>query len=279
LFWAGNAVVGRASVGHIAPLALSFWRWALAFLILLPFTARDIWAARSVIQARWRDLLLISVLGIGVYNSMQYLALQTSPVLNVTLIAAAGPVTSLAIGTVFFKAGVSRQQIIGALLSLLGVIWVVARGNFVRLMEFQFEPGDGFMLLAIGAWSTYTWLLRTRRPPMAAFTLLTVQIGIGALAILPFTLAETMWSTTAFHLDRHVAATLAYVAIFPSLIAYYCWDRGVARAGATVPVYFANLTPLFAAAIATLWLGEEIALFHLLGGALIFLGIIVGNRR
>ena len=159
----------------------------------------------------------MSVLGIGVFNSLQYLAVQTSSALSVTLIAAGGPVTALVIGALFFNSKVSRQQVGGALLSLLGVMWVVSHGSIVRLMEFQFAPGDGYMLLAITAWSTYTWLLRTRRPPIASLTLLTVQMGIGAIAILPFTLAETMWSTTSFHLDGQVAATLAYVAIFPSL--------------------------------------------------------------
>ncbi len=279
LFWAGNAVVGRASVGHIGPLTLSFGRWLLAFMILLPFTASTLWTARAELRARWRDLLLISVLGIGIYNSLQYLALQTLPALNVTLLAAAVPVTTLAIGALFFSSPASPRQMAGAALSLCGVLWIAGRGSLDDILALRVAPGDVYMLGAITAWSGYTWLLRTRRPPLGTLPLLTVQIGIGALAILPFAIAEAQWDGIALRFDHQVIATLAYVTLFPSLIAYYCWDRGVARAGATLPVFFANLTPLFAALLAVLWLGEDIAPFHLVGAVLLFGGIALGNRR
>lgn len=279
LLWAGNAVVGRASVGHIGPMALSFWRWALAFIVLLPFTARAIWHAREQLLLRWRDLVAFGIVGIGAYNTLQYLALQTSPALNVTLIAAAGPITTLAIGAMFFKAGVTSRQCVGAVLSMVGVIWVIGRGNPLHVLALRLTPGDAYMLVAITAWSTYTWLLRTRRPDITVFPLLAVQIGIGALAILPFALAEAQWHPVALRLDSITVATLAYVALLPSLVAYYCWDRGVALAGATLPMYFANFTPVFTAILAIIWLGEEIALFHLIGAALIFLGIHMSNRK
>ncbi|MCK9283755.1 MAG: DMT family transporter [Rhodocyclaceae bacterium] len=278
LFWAGNAVIGRAMVGQLPPMALSFWRWAIAFLLILPFTARGMFAARAEIRARRYDLLVFGVAGVGVYNSFQYLALQTSPALNVTLIASSGPVFTLLAGALFFHAPVSRRQAGGALLSIAGVLWVVARGSVEQLVELRLTPGDGYILFAIAVWSIYTWLLRTRRPQIPAATFLAVQIGIGAIAILPFYLVERAWTGIEIALNPPVLLTLAYVGLLPSLAAYFCWDRAVARTGATLPAYFVNLTPIFAALLAVPFLGERIAGFHLVGALLIFAGIAIANR-
>lgn len=278
LFWAGNAVVGRAMAERIPPMTLSFWRWAIAFLVILPFTLRGMIAAREQIVARRYDLLVFGIIGIGVYNSFQYLALQTSPALNVTLIASAGPVFTLLAGACFFHTPVSRRQILGALLSVAGVLWVVGRGSLTRILALHLSPGDGYILFAIAMWSIYTWLLRTRRPNIPATVFLALQIGIGTVSILPFYVAEILTSGRTITLDAPVMATLAYVGLLPSLLAYFCWDRAVARTGATIPAYFVNLTPLFAALLAVTFLGEQIALFHILGAFLIFAGIAVASR-
>ncbi len=277
LFWAGNAVIGRALVGEIAPLALSFWRWAIAFLMILPFTARGIYAARTVILEKWRDLLLFGVAGIAVYNSFQYLALQTSPALNVTLIASSGPVFTLIAGALFFQAPVSRKQALGAVISMLGVLCVVARGSVEQLLSLRLTAGDGYILFAVAIWSIYTWLLRTRRPNIPAAPFLAVQIGIGAIAILPFYFAESVLTGATIALNSSVVAALTFIGLFPSLVAYFCWDRAVARTGAALPPYFVNLTPVFAALMAVAFLGEHIAVFHLVGALLIFAGIVIAN--
>jgi drug/metabolite transporter (DMT)-like permease len=278
LFWAGNAVVGRAVSGKIPPMALSFWRWAIAFLVILPFTARGIVAARDVIRTSWRDLVVFSIAGIGVYNSFQYLALQTTTALNVTLVASSGPVFTLIAGALFFHHSVSRLQVLGALLSIAGVLWVVGRGSLDAILALHLTPGDGYMLFAIAVWSIYTWLLRTRRPAIAPAPFLALQIGIGTLAILPFYVAETIITGRSIALDGQVLAALAYVGLLPSLAAYFCWDRAVARTGAALPAYFVNVTPVFAALLAVIFLDEHIASFHLIGAACIFVGIVVASR-
>ncbi|HET9024764.1 MAG TPA: DMT family transporter [Burkholderiaceae bacterium] len=278
LFWAGNAVVGRALVGHFPPLALSFWRWALAFAILLPFAFRSIRRHRDVIRAHWRVLLAVSFLGVGCYNSLQYLALQTSSPVNATLIGASGPVAGLLIGAAFFQVGVNHRQWIGAALSIAGVVWVIARGELANVLNLQLAIGDLIMLVATVLWSVYTWLLRRHRPPLPMTAFLAVQIGLGALMILPVYLIEF---TIVGHAPEATAANLAalaYVVFLPSIVAYYCWDRGVARAGAVLPMYFTNLTPVFAALLATFFLAEPIGTYHLVGGALILYGIHLANR-
>lgn len=278
LFWAGNAVVARALVGEFPPLALSFARWALALLLVLPFTLRGLRAAWPQLRGKWGLILGISALGVGCYNSLQYVALQTSTAVNATLIGASAPVVTLMVGAAFFAAPVQRQQWLGAALSLFGVLLVIARGDVGNLARLALDRGDLIMLVATLTWSVYTWLLRTRRPDMPSAAFLALQIGLGALMILPFAIAEYLWTgKTAAPTPSNLAALL-YVALLPSLVAYFCWDRGVARAGAVVPMYFVNLTPVFAGLLSYFLLGEPIGLYHVLGGVLIVAGIHLASR-
>ncbi|MGH6610707.1 MAG: DMT family transporter, partial [Burkholderiaceae bacterium] len=173
LFWAGNAVIARALVGEFPPLALSFCRWALAFMVLAPFTALTVWHHRTVIREHWRLLAWTGLLGVGCYNSFQYLALQTSTAVNATLIGASGPIITLLVGAVFFTSSVDQRQWVGAGVSLAGVLWVIARGEPSNLLQLQFAIGDLIMLAATLAWSIYTWLLRKQRPPLPLSAFLT----------------------------------------------------------------------------------------------------------
>lgn len=278
LLWAGNAVVGRALVGHFPPLALSFWRWALAFAVLLPFAAHTMVAHRAVLRSHWRILAVLALLGVGCYNSLQYVALQTSGAVNATLIGASGPVAGLLIGAAFFGVRVRHRQWLGALLSIAGVVWVIARGRATNVVQLELAAGDLIMLLATVLWSLYTWLLRRHRPPLPMTAFLAVQVGLGALMILPVYALEYAIVQRVPEASAGNLAALAYVVLLPSIVAYYCWDRGVARAGAVLPMYFTNLTPVFAALLATFFLAEPIGLYHLVGGALILYGIHLANR-
>ena len=279
LFWAGNAVLARALVGEFPPLALSFWRWALAFVLIAPFAATSVWRHRSVIRAHLPLLAWTSLLGVGCYNSLQYLALQTSTAVSTTLIGASGPIITLLVGAAFFLSPVVRRQWIGAAVSLVGVLWVIARGAPGNLLQLQFAAGDLIMLAATLAWSIYTWLLRTQRPPLPLTAFLAVQIAMGALMILPFYLLEWIITQETPAPTPTNFAALVYVVLLPSLAAYYCWDRGVARIGAVLPMYFVNLTPVFAACLSWAVLDDPIGIYHLVGGALILAGIYLAAEK
>jgi len=278
LLWAGNAVVGRALVGQFPPLALSFARWALALVLLAPFALGALRSHRGAIRAQLPLLAWTALLGVGCYNSLQYLALQTSTAVNATLIGASGPIMTLLVGALWFGSPVGRHQWLGAALSIVGVLWVIARGEPVNLFRLQFAGGDLIMLVATFTWSLYTWLLRTRRPPLPLTAFLFVQIALGAAMILPFAVAEHLLTGATAAPTARNAAALLYVALLPSLVAYYCWDRGVARAGAILPMYFVNLTPVFAGLLSWLVLGETVGWYHLAGGALILAGIHLAAR-
>ena len=279
LFWAGNAVLARLLVGEVPPLALSLMRWLLSLLLFLPFVWKGLAAAWPQVRAAWRDVLWIALTGVAAYNSLQYVAVQTSTAVNVTLIAASTPVFALVLGVLFFGERVRGAQWLGAALSIVGVFWVLLRGEPANVTRLSFVAGDLVMIAANTTWAVYTWLLRKRRPQVPFGPFLAVQMLVGSLMIVPLAAAEAMTTGASIRWSPTAAAVVLYVALFPSLLAYYCWDRGVARVGAVIPVQFANLTPIFAALLSTLLLGEAPHLYHLVGLAAIIGGIHVANRR
>jgi drug/metabolite transporter (DMT)-like permease len=279
LFWAGNAVLARMLVGEVPPLALSLLRWVLALSLFLPFVWRGLIAAWPQLRAAWRDVLWISLTGVAAYNSLQYVAVQTSSAVNVTLIAAATPVFALVFGVLFFGERARGAQWVGAGLSIAGVLWVLLRGDFANVTRLDFVAGDLVMIAANITWAVYTWLLRKRRPLVPFGPFLAAQMLVGTLMIVPLAVGEAVLTSATIHWTPTAAAVVLYVALFPSLIAYYCWDRGVAQVGAVLPVHFANLTPIFAALLSTLLLGEPPQLYHLIGLVAIVAGIHVANRR
>ncbi|HEX8610612.1 MAG TPA: DMT family transporter [Telluria sp.] len=281
LLWAGNAIVGRLVREAVPPMTLNLLRWSIAMLILLPLGRRLF--AGDALRSNWRRFALLGLLGIGLYNSLQYLALQSSTPINVTLVAAGMPVWMLAIGALFFGVKVGRQQVIGAAMSIVGVLVVLCRGDWNQLAAMRLVAGDLYMILATIAWSFYSWLLTQQKDPpavradWAAFLLAQVIYGImwsGAFAGV-----EWAGGAVAVHWSWTVAAALMYVAIGPAIIAFRCWGAGVQRAGPSVGAFFTNLTPLFAAMMSSAFLGELPHLYHGVAFALIVGGIVFSSRR
>jgi drug/metabolite transporter (DMT)-like permease len=282
LLWAGNAVVGRLVHDLVPPITLNFLRWLLAFAILLPLAHRVL-RADSPLWSHWRRYALLGLLGIGLYNALQYMALQTSTPINVTLVGSSMPVWMLAVGAVFFGVSVTRRQFAGAALSMAGVLLVLSRGEWGQLLALRLVPGDVFMLLATISWAFYSWLLvRTSEPASvradwAAFLMAQLVFGLGWSGAF----AGVEWASGRTHIawGWPLAAALAFIAIGPAVVAYRCWGVGVQRAGPAVAGFFSNLTPLFAALMSAAFLGEAPRLFHAAAFALIVGGIVVSSRR
>ena len=292
LMWAGNAVVGRMMQGVVPPITLNFLRWVLAFVVLLPVAG---WVLRpgSALWPHWKRFALLGLLGVGLYNALQYMALKTSTPINVTLVSSATPIWMLLLGRLFFGVSVSRKAAIGAALSLSGVATVLARGDLTQLLSVRLVPGDAWMLAASLIWATYSWLLARPKPgaepaaikaDWAAFLL--AQMAMGLVWSGTMTASEWLWlgsqpGETASHITWGwpLAAALVYVAVGPSLLAYRCWGAGVGRVGPTIAGFFSNLTPLFAAVMSATLLGEMPKLYHAAGFALIVSGILVSSRR
>jgi drug/metabolite transporter (DMT)-like permease len=289
LLWAGNAVVGRLAVRSIGPLWLNAARWALALLLLAPIGWRAFGSptARAAIGRHWPHLALLSLLGVGAYNALQYLALTSSTPLNVTLIAASAPVWALALGALCYGERPRRAQWLGAALSLAGVAVVLGRGELAALARVQLVAGDVLMLVAVLSWTAYSWLLArppaALRPPMrpawgwAEFLLIQIVLGLG-WATVAASVGEWLHPTPPPRWGAPLALALLFVAVGPSLLAYRAWGLGVAQAGPAVAAFFTNLTPLFAALLSAALLGEWPQPYHGLAFALIVAGIVVSSR-
>lgn len=289
LMWAGNAVVGRMMQGAIPPVTFNFVRWVLAGVLLLPLAA---WVLRpgSGLWPQRRRFALLGLLGVGLYNALQYMALKTSTPINVTLVAASIPIWMLILGRVLYGVPITRRAAVGAALSLAGVAVVLSRGDIAQLGALRLVAGDGWMLLAALTWAWYSWLLV--RPPeggypaaikadWAAFLLAQIAFGLGWSGLMTSSEWLVLPASATGHLQWGwpLAAALVYVAIGPSLLAYRSWGMGVARVGPTVAGFFNNLTPLFAALMSATLLGEPPQPYHAAGFVLIVGGILVSSRR
>lgn len=287
LLWAGNAVVGRLMVGEIPPITFNLLRWVAGFALLLPLAA---WVLRrdSPLWPHWGRMALLGLLGMGSYNALQYMALKTSTPLNVTLVGSSMPIFMLGLGRLLYGARISRQQWWGVALSTAGVLTVLTRGDWSQLLALKLVAGDVLMLLATATWAWYSWLLTkppANRPDPPALrnnwsAWLMAQVIPGLMWSALFSGVE--WAVVPdlhIHWGWPLAAALAYVALGPSLLAYFCWGRGVSLAGPQVAGFFVNLTPLFAAVLSAAVLGEPPKLYHAAAFALIVGGIVVSSRR
>ncbi len=281
LMWAGNAIVGRMIYDMIAPMTLNFLRWVLAGLLLLPFTYQVL-RRQSPLWPHWKRYAMLAFLGVGCYNSLQYLALQTSTPINVTLVASSNPVFMLGIGALFFNQTIRKRQIIGAVLSIFGVLLVLSRGDLQALLQVQLVVGDLFVLMATASWAGYSWLMKQTSEPAEVHNdwanFLMAQIALGLVWSGLFTAGE--WAITDVHIQWGwpLAAALVYVSVGPAILAYRCWGLGVQQVGPNVAGFFANLTPLFAALLSVLALGELPAWYHMAAFGLIVGGIVVSSR-
>ncbi len=287
LLWAGNAVVGRLMVGEIPPITFNLLRWVAGFALLLPLAA---WVLRrdSPLWPHWGRMALLGLLGMGSYNALQYMALKTSTPLNVTLVGSSMPIFMLGLGRLLYGARIARQQWWGVALSTAGVLTVLTRGDWSQLLALKLVAGDVLMLLATATWAWYSWLLTkppANRPDPPALrnnwsAWLMAQVIPGLMWSALFSGVE--WAVVPdlhIHWGWPLAAALAYVALGPSLLAYFCWGRGVSLAGPQVAGFFVNLTPLFAALLSAAVLGELPKLYHAAAFALIVGGIVVSSRR
>jgi drug/metabolite transporter (DMT)-like permease len=281
LLWAGNAIVGRLVREAVPPMTLNLLRWAIALVFLIPL-GRAALREGSGLLSNWRRYSMLGLLGVGLYNSLQYLALQTSTPINVTLVASGMPVWMLLVGRLFFGVPVRAKQVVGAVLSIAGVLVVLCRGDAQQLAALRLVTGDLYMILATIAWSFYSWLLLQQkdvpavRADWAAFLL--AQVAYGALW--SGALAGAEWALTDAHVawSGKVGLALLYVAIGPAILAMRFWGAGMQQAGPTVGAFFINLTPLFTALLSSAFLGEAPHLYHVLAFALIVGGIAWSAR-
>ena len=277
LFWGGNTTVGRfAMTSDLPPIGVNFWRWTVAFAILLPLTAAGLWRQRALLWRHRLYCLFLGLAGVTCFNSFFYIGLQSTTAVQGSLIAALLPLMILVLGAVYAGAGITRRQIGGLVLSIGGAALVVARGDLAVLRALQLNPGDFWCLAAVLAWAVQTFMLRYKPPEMDIMPLVAASVGLGWLVLVPAYAVETALGG-AMRFDRETLLLVGYLGLFASVIAFSLYNAGVIRTGATSAGYLGNLYPVFSALLAVIFLGESIAWYHATGGLLVLGGIYLAT--
>ncbi len=277
LFWAGNIVLARHVGGHVPPLTLSCLRWFGTFLILLPFARPHLKRDWPAMRARLPLMLLLSVTGFAYNNAISYWAMQYTQALNALLIQSAGPLFVALWALALFGVRLTGGQLAGIAISLAGVFTILLRGNYAALADISFNRGDMMFASSLVAFGLYSALM-TRRPVTHQMSLIAFTTCCGAMMLIPFSIWEYSTGAT-LKLDFLTLATLGYVVIFPSTLAYLFFNRGIALIGPNRAAPFFHLVPVFGSAMAILLLGEELKPFHLIGYALVLAGVVIASRQ
>jgi len=278
LFWAGNAVVARATVEHIPPLSMSFWRWVIALALILPFGLPGLWRHRQVIRQHLVTLLVLATFSVATFNSLLYYAAMTTTATNIALINSTIPIFVALLAWLLLGERTRPVQALGIGLAIVGILIVIGRGDLRIIAQLQAQPGDLIMVAAVFSWGVFSVLLRKHVVPLPALTFLTAQILLGTLVILPFYLGDLLWFSGGFELSGSTALPLAFFAIFPGILAYAFWNHAVHEIGPANAAIFMYLTPIFASILAILFLGESLGLYHLFGALLILAGLLLATR-
>jgi len=272
LFWSGNFVLARAMHMDIPPITMAFSRWTLALLLILPWLLPRLYRKRAVIRANIGKLIFYGVVGVAGFNTQIYLGVQDTTATNAVLMQSIIPILILVIGALFLGERGSRKQWLGIILSFSGVAVLISRADLSVLTGLEFNKGDLWIAGAVLVWAVYSIALRWKPKELDVFTFFGVTVIVAVMFLAPLSYWE-MRTAEPIELNATVGAAVLYLAIFPSILAYIFWNKGVEELGAAVAGLAIHLMPVFGLLLSTIFLGEQLYSFHLWGVVLIFAGI------
>lgn len=278
LFWAGNWVTGRALREAFDPITLNFWRWTVAVLVLAPFALPGLLGKAALVRRHAGILLLLSLTGVAAFQSLVYLGLRSTTAVNAVLINSSLPMFMLLCSWVIERERASRRQVGGMLISLAGILVILSRGSPAALLELELQAGDAWILLAMPVWGIYSVLLKRRPKELGGLEFLFVISVAGVLMLLPVAMLFAIRSPIEWPAPAEALGVL-YMGVFASVLAFICWNRGVAAVGANAAGFTVHLLPAFGTVLAILFLGERFAGFHAAGIATILAGVLLATTR
>ena len=279
LFWAGNFIVGKvAFVENIPPMSLVFFRWSLVWLILLPFTYKDVLKYKVVILKNLPLLFFLALTSVGLFNSFTYLALVYTQVINASLFNTAIPAMIILLCFIFKIEKTNRFQIMGLILSVLGILSIITKLDLNILFSLNFNRGDIIMIGGVITWGLYSSFLKKKKFTLPLLTLVHILCTLGLFFIFPQFLFE-LSQGQIIKLDINLGYILVYLALFPSIGSYYCWAGAVSIIGANRAGIFLSLIPLFSTIFAIVFFDENFYFFHFIGSILIVLGLLLSNKK
>ena len=279
LFWSGNFIVGKAaSLFEIPPFTLNFYRWVFAWIILAPFTLKEIYKKKEYILDNTKLILVLGITSITIFNSIVYYSLNFTQVISGVLMISTIPVMIIFFCWIFRIEKTNPYQILGVIFSLLGVVVIVTKADLSKLLNLNFNKGDLWMVVAMFSWAMYSALLRKKKFELSQISLLQTIISAGLILLLPAYLVEM---SLGYKLNVHLpfVLTLGYVVIFPGLASFIFWIKGISIIGSNRSGIFLHLMPIFSTILAILIFNEKFMIFHLIGAIFIVTGIILSSRK
>ena len=279
LFWAGNFIVGKtASINEIPPISLNFYRWLVAWLILLPFTFRELIKKKNYILNNIGLFIVLGITAVTIFNSALFYSLKFTQVISGVLMISTVPVMIIFISSLLKIEKTNFFQIIGVGLSLTGVLFIITKADIGLLKNLDFNRGDLIMIIAMLSWATYSALLKKKKYELSQISLLQVVISFGVIFLIPLYFID-MNMGNSIKLEKPFFLILTYVVLFPGLASFFFWIKGVALIGANRSGVFLHLMPIFGAVMAMIIFDEKFMFYHLLGAVFILMGIILSNRK
>ena len=279
LFWSGNFIVGKAaSLFEIPPFTLNFYRWTFAWLILAPFTLKEIFNKKKHILDNIKLILVLGITSITIFNSIVYYSLNFTQVINGVLMISTIPVMIIFFCWVFRIERTNIYQILGVIFSLSGVLVILTKADLAKLLNLSFNKGDLWMVVAMFSWAMYSALLKKKKFELSQISLLQTIISSGLILLFPAYLIE-MSLGYRVNINLPFILTLSYVVLFPGLASFIFWIKGIAIIGSNRSGIFLHLMPIFSTLLAIVIFKEKFMIFHLIGATFIIIGIILSSRR
>lgn len=277
ILWGGNFVIGRAVSGEIPPITLAFLRWCVAFLVFFPIAYKQVKADIHKFKKHWKVVLVLSITGVACFNTLVYIGVHYTTSINASLMNSLTPIFIYILAFLFLKSRVTRLQIVGTFISLIGVLFILSDGKMENIIHFSFNVGDLIVLVAVLCWSIYSLLIKQYANELPSFSTFLVTIGVGAILLLPFSMFELATSPETINWSMKTISAILYVGIFASIVAFLSWNYGVVQMGASRASIFLNFIPVFSSIFATIFIGEKLLLAQVIGGIAVITGVLLAN--
>ncbi len=279
LFWSGNFIVGKfATLFQIPPLTLNVFRWISVWIILIPFTFKEIFINLPSIKKNWLVISFMGIITISTFNSVVYFALNYTQVINAVLVLAAIPAATIVLSSLMNIEKTNFFQIFGLFLSIIGIGSIISNGDIQKIISLNFNKGDLWMLVCVFTWALYSTLLKKHKFKFSQFSLIQLMVSVGIIFLIPqFFYEKSIGLEVNF--NKPFFLILFYVVVFPAIVAYYCWQKGIEIIGPNRASMFIQLMPLFSAVMAIIIFNEKFELYHFAGAAFIVSGIYLSNKK
>lgn len=279
IIWSGNFIAARGVIKQMPPVSLAFYRWLTAAIIILPFTIKPVLSEWNIVRQSTGHLFWASLAGIAFFNTFVYIGAHYTTAINLALIGTtSSPIIAIILAKFFLKERVGKLKVTGMLFCLVGVLYLLSKGNIHNLVNFRFTAGDGWILLAAFCFAVYNTLVKRKPAGLSPVNYLAILFGFGTLLLFPFYLWESS-HTPAVEWNINLLLVIIYLGLGTSIISFLCWNLAIGKLGAGRTALFGNLIPVFSSIEATLILQEEFTTIHIISMLLVFAGIVIANLK